>query len=296
MSTGEKHFGPVWFIPGENQGKYPYCHSVYVEGAGVVIDPASDRRRLEELLKHPGIQEVWLSHFHEDHFMHLDLFDDLPLLLSEADAPPLSSLQAFLDAYGLEDPHREPWEILLREQFHFRPRTPDRLLHPGETIDLGSTKVEVMNMPGHTPGTLCFYFREPRVLFMGDYDLTKFGPWYGDRDSSIEETIQSVNRLRSLPARVWIASHEKGLFERDPGELWDDFLQVIEYREERLLALLSEPRTMADIVEACIIYRKPREPKSFFQFGERALMGKHLERLLDQGTVLKEGEMYVKNL
>jgi hydroxyacylglutathione hydrolase len=102
--------------------------------------------------------------------------------------------------------------------------------------------------------------------------------------------------LRSLPARVWIASHEKGLFEREPGELWDDFLQVIEYREERLLALLSEPRTMTDIVEACIIYRKPREPKSFFQFGERALMGKHLERLLDQGRVRKEGEMYVKNL
>ena len=35
-----QQFGPVWFIPGENHGKYPFCHSVYVEGAGVLIDPA----------------------------------------------------------------------------------------------------------------------------------------------------------------------------------------------------------------------------------------------------------------
>jgi len=44
----EKHFGPVWFIPGENKGKYPFCHSVYIEGECILIDPASDRNRLEK--------------------------------------------------------------------------------------------------------------------------------------------------------------------------------------------------------------------------------------------------------
>jgi hypothetical protein len=29
----EKHFGPVWFIPGKNRGRYPFCHSVYIDGA-----------------------------------------------------------------------------------------------------------------------------------------------------------------------------------------------------------------------------------------------------------------------
>jgi len=36
----EKKFSPIRFIPGINQGKYPYCHSVYIEGAKILIDPA----------------------------------------------------------------------------------------------------------------------------------------------------------------------------------------------------------------------------------------------------------------
>jgi len=38
----KQHFGPVWFIAGENRGRYPSCHSVYVDGPGVLIDPASN--------------------------------------------------------------------------------------------------------------------------------------------------------------------------------------------------------------------------------------------------------------
>ena len=91
----ETHFGPIWFIPGENDGKYPFCHSLYIESAGILIDPASDRKRLKELKKDPGVKEVWLSHWHEDHFMHLDLFDDLPLRIMKEDAAPLTDLELF---------------------------------------------------------------------------------------------------------------------------------------------------------------------------------------------------------
>ena len=43
----ERRFGPITFLPGPNRGKYPFCHSLYVEAERrVVIDPASDRTRL----------------------------------------------------------------------------------------------------------------------------------------------------------------------------------------------------------------------------------------------------------
>jgi hypothetical protein len=32
-----QQFGPVWFIPGENRSKYPFCHSVFIEGARVLM-------------------------------------------------------------------------------------------------------------------------------------------------------------------------------------------------------------------------------------------------------------------
>ncbi|MBW1703452.1 MAG: MBL fold metallo-hydrolase, partial [Deltaproteobacteria bacterium] len=259
----EKHFGPVWFIPGENHGKYPYCHSIYIEGAGVLIDPASDRKRLVQLRQNPGVKSVWLSHWHEDHFMHLDLFDDLPLCISEPDAPPLSDLELFMDSYGIDDISRDYWRSLFKEQFHFQPRKPMRFLQGGEIIHFDTVTVEAISTPGHTPGHLSFFFKGPEVLFMGDYDLTSFGPWYGDVGSSIEETIASVKRLRNITARVRVTSHETGVFEEEPGKIWDQYLDVINKREEKLINLLDEPHTLEDIVGAWIVYGKEASGKTY---------------------------------
>jgi glyoxylase-like metal-dependent hydrolase (beta-lactamase superfamily II) len=291
----EKHFGPILFIPGENRGKYPACHSIYVEGAGVLIDPASDRQRLTRLRDKPGVKTVWLSHWHEDHLAHLDLFDDLPLCISEQDAPPLSDLDLFLDGYGMFDgDSRQYWQTILSNDFHFRPRKPARFLQGGETISLGTVTVEVISTPGHTPGHLSFFFRGPEVLFLGDYDLTRFGPWYGDVYSSIQETISSLERLRNISAKVWLTSHETGIFEQEPGNLWDQYHNVITERENKLLKLLDKPQPFEDIVGAWIIYGKPREPKEFFESGERGHMKKHLEKLINQGVLATEGGKYYK--
>ena len=276
----EKHFGPVWFIPGANKGRYPFCNSVYVESAGVVIDPGSDRERLSALAAGPGVRAVWLSHWHEDHFMHLDLFDHLPFCIHEDETPPLTDPEIFMDWYGIDNPEfRDYWRQALRDTFHYKPRKPAQTFAGVETVDLGGLTVEVIHVPGHTPGHLAFFFKDPRVLFMSDYDLTPFGPWYGDRDSSIEDTIESVERLRELPARVWLTGHEGGVFEEFPAEQFDRYLAVVREREEKLLDFLREPRAMDEIVNQWIVYRKPREPRAFFEYGEKALMTKHLERL-----------------
>lgn len=292
----EKCFEPVCFIPGPNKGKYPHCHSVYIESDGVLLDPAGDRERLIKLKEQSGVEQVWLSHWHEDHIAHLDLFDDLPLRISEPDAPQLSDINIFMDAYGFSDKAiREFWELLLKDQFHFKPRKPAETFKDGDVIELETVTVEVIPTPGHTPGHTSFFFREPKVLFMGDYDLTPFGPWYGDSESSIQDTIKSVQRLKQVPAEVWITCHETGLFEKDPGDLWDQYLQVIQTREDKLLNLLQTPRTMDEIIDACIVYGKPREPKEFFSIGERGIMGKHIEDLLNKGMIQVENEYFLLN-
>jgi len=288
----ERSFGPIRFLPGENRGRYPFCHSLYIEGAGVLIDPASDRERLIRLRAEEDVKMVWLSHWHEDHFMHLDLFDDLPLWISPRDAPPLADLRILLDWYGLNDQERTVWEPLLREQFHYRPRKPAHYLMDGETIRLGDLSVDVIATPGHTPGHLAFLFREPSVLFAGDYDLTRFGPWYGDLFSDIDATRASLIRLSGIRVHIVLTGHETGVFEDPPEELWRQYGSVIAEREKKLLALLEQPRTLEEIVAACIIYGRPREPRAFFAFGERVHMIKHLEHLQKRGMVLSGNGYY----
>jgi glyoxylase-like metal-dependent hydrolase (beta-lactamase superfamily II) len=198
-----------------------------------------------------------------------------------------------LDAYGVDEPEaRTRWKALLEETFHFKPRRADRFLEEGQVIDLEGVAVAIIHTPGHTPGHLGFHFVEPDVLFLGDYDLTAFGPWYGDRDSSIAHSVASVQRLRSIPARVWLTAHETGVFDAAPPELWDAYLGVIDRRRQALLEFLATPRRMDEIVDAWIAYRKPREPLDFYTHAEKALMGKHLEALMAERRVACDGCRY----
>jgi hypothetical protein len=47
-------------------------------------------------------------------------------------------------------------------------------------------------------------------------------------------------------------------------------------------------------VEAWIIYGRSREPRAFYELGERALMKKHLDRLMRLGRVVQEKSKYIK--
>jgi glyoxylase-like metal-dependent hydrolase (beta-lactamase superfamily II) len=289
MVLEEKHFGPVWFLPGRAGGRYPNCISVYLEGPGILIDPATDRERLQALRGDPGVKEIWLSHWHEDHIMHLDLFEDLPLVIHEKDVLPLTDMEILLDGYGMEsDRIRGLWRQLMIEQFHYRPRKPTRTFQGGEVFSFGALTVEVLHTPGHTPGHCAFFFPEVGVLFTGDYDLSSFGPYYGDREATIEETIASVQRLKEISARVWMTGHKPALFEKDPAEAWDRYLGIIQRREERLLAFLEQPRTMEEIISQWIVYQKPQDP----DFTERVMIGKHVEKLVREKRIIREGKTF----
>jgi len=265
----ERRFGPILFLPGPNRGKYPFCHSLYVEGRKrVLIDPASDRVRLEALKGSPGVDEVWLSHYHEDHFTNLDLFDDRPFRISAADAPALGDMDSFHEYYGIREPGlKREWSLLLETMFNFRPRTCPHPFDDGEVVDLGGVTAEIIATPGHTIGHCAFHFKEPGqdsgVLFLGDYDLTSFGPWYGDDRSDIDATIASVRRLQDVQARVWVAAHEQGVFEVDPGPAWNTYLAVIDRRERLLMDLLVMPHTVADVVERASCMASPGSRGAF---------------------------------
>ena len=291
----DRQFGRISFICGENGGRYPFNHSLYIEGddARVIIDPASDFEKLKRLQDKDGVDLVWLSHWHEDHIHYLHLFEDCPKWISARDFPPLTDIEIFLDWYGLKEVHqRDYWKKIMLEMFNFMPLQKARFIEDDEKIDLGNLPVQVIATPGHTPGHLSFFFPAEEILFLGDYDLTPFGPWYGDVASSIEDTIKSILRLKAIPAKRWITCHETGLFEENPGDLWQRYENVIYEREARVLEFLSQPRSLKEIAAAWLIYGKPRKPLEFFEFNELVLVKKHLDYLVKQGRVVCEEDIY----
>ncbi len=262
----------------------------------MIVDPSSDCERILRIRDGEGIDTVCLTHWHEDHFKYIDLLDDCRLWTSGPDAEPLADMDIFLDWYGIAgDEGKELRKVIrprLINEFGFKPRTPDRLLRDREIVDLGNEAMEVIATPGHSPGHLALFFLESRVLFLGDYNLDTFGPWYGDPYASIEPIENSLRRLREVPAKVWITSHGRDVIEEDPGEKWDIYLNAIQRREDDLVRFLKSPRTMDEIIDQWIILGKPQEPLNYYRFGEKAHLEKHLDRLMTNKQVHFENKKY----
>jgi glyoxylase-like metal-dependent hydrolase (beta-lactamase superfamily II) len=284
----------LWLIEGGKGGRYPYAHSLYLrDGGGVLIDCGSDLEDILRLKKEEGLRVVVMTHYHEDHFLFLHMLPDVEVWASVEDAPALESLEVLLDRYGVAG---SEWDAffrnLLSEKFSYRPRRIARRITDGEHLRFGRTGAVAVTAPGHTPGHLCLLFPSEGVLFLADYDLTDFGPWYGDRPGNIEAFRRSAKMLAEIGAGVNVVSHENPVHHGNIGPKVAEYLSHIDRREEALRGFLRQPRSMREIIDRRIVYGEGR-PGQWFDYGEWALMSKHLEGMVARGEAACEGDRYV---
>jgi len=286
--------GIIKFIRG---GRYPFCNSVLVDDTTrLVIDASSDQRKLQEFKDQGRVDLLMNSHAHEDHLIFNYLFTDSKFCTHFLDAQQFQDINSLIDSYGdLSKEDKEKWRRFLQEECNYSPRKVDIFLKNGMLLDLGKTQMEVVHTPGHTRGHCSFYFPRERVLFTADLDFTKAGPYYGDRTSDIDETIQSLERLKGYPADVYLTSHGKGVFEDTPGVI-DRYLNIIFEREEKVVQFLKTgPKTMDQIVDLGIIYGKKSISTGPWDLTitEGFMIAKHLERLIRRGKAKRRENLYI---
>ena len=289
-------FGPLKFVPGKKGGRYPYCHSLVIEGEETwVVDPAGDKDYLAHLARTRRVTGVFISHFHEDHQKYNYLFPEARFYVPAAEVEAFESLEAVFALMGLDDPQAQAYwgEIMVRE-FNFRPLENLIPYQPGHCFQQGAITLEIIPSPGHTQGHSCFYFPRQEVLFLADVDLTTFGPWYGDQTSSLEDFEATLERLAGFKAATYITAHEQGIYGRKdfPAAL-AAYRQIISQREARLLKALTTPKTVKQLAEGHFFYGKPKDPPFIYQHIETQMITKHLERLLRQGRVSHTEGLYV---
>ncbi|WP_449281619.1 MBL fold metallo-hydrolase [Leucobacter sp.] len=81
-----------------------------------------------------------------------------------------------------------------------------RRLRDGERIDLGGTVLEVLHLPGHTPGSLALYDRDRGELYSGDvvYDDVLLDSLPESDPPAYE---RSLRRLRGIPVERVLPGH-----------------------------------------------------------------------------------------
>ena len=276
----------VAVLLGVGAGKYPDGNSTLVRGSesGILIDPSLTVHARGGV---PGVERVLVSHAHEDHIAGLSATGAAHVHAHHDDVHGIRSVDGLLSIYGLPPEDAVEFAEELRTTFHVGDLPGATGFADGDVFDLGGVTVRVMHLPGHTRGHSAFVVEPDGVAFVGDVDLSSFGPYYGDHWSDLDDFVASIARVRELDAAHYVTFHHKGIVSgRDEFvRQLDTFASVIDRRDDRLLAMLERPQSFDELVAEGVVYRAGTRPPHFGDAVERRTIDLHLARLQRAGAV-----------
>lgn len=297
MSVSMEHlverldFGRVSVFFGDKSGKYPDGNQVLIRGTDTRA--ALDTPVVSNVIgaEFDAAELVVLGHAHEDHMAGLHRLPGARVHAPMADLPAVQSWEGFTSVMGMESLELQA-KVLeqFQRQFFYAPR-PDAIgYEDGAVWELGGSRIRAFHMPGHTAGHTVLLIEPEGVAFIGDIDLTGFGPYYGDACSSLKDFRRSLKRLPQVPAKVWVTSHHRGVYTDRDVFLRDlqAFEAKFQEREQRLLEMLAQrPQTLEQLVQQRLLY-----PPGFYapwvEAAETRTLLRHLDELLAAGRVGQE--------
>lgn len=169
------------------------------EKEALIVDPGAEGSKISSEVDHLGLKPVaiLLTHAHFDHIGAVDVIRDtygIPVYLHKKEAdwmqnPALNGSSLFP---MVEDIEAKP---------------ADELIERERKLVIGSFNIEVYETPGHSPGSVSFYFKDLGVVFSGD---ALFQGSIGRTDLPLgnhDQLINSIhNRLLTLPEHTIVAS------------------------------------------------------------------------------------------
>lgn len=167
------------------------CYLMVDEATGkaAVIDPGFCSQELTGAIERVGrenVEAILLTHGHYDHIMGVPLVREMTgakIYIHPQDAPFTSDSELNLSRM-IAQRQCEPFEA-------------DVLLQDGDTVQVGSVAVRLMNTPGHTRGSSCYLAED--ALFTGDTLMRGTMGRTDFQTGNAMEMQRSLVRIRELP-------------------------------------------------------------------------------------------------
>jgi glyoxylase-like metal-dependent hydrolase (beta-lactamase superfamily II) len=261
-------------------------------------------RRLDEVTR------IVVSHGHVDHygaarFVQERHGGEVPVLVHPADAGKISEAgpswrdrapvyAAYLARQGVPS---EVVEVVSRageRSFSLARRVGAvQDLREGDLLRTRELALEVLHMPGHTPGLVCLYDRARRLFFSDDHLLAKVSPnplidlGPDGQDGAFRPLIAylgSLERTRALEIELVLPGHGPPF--SGHREVIDGLLAFYRKRQARIGDLLAEaPRSAYEISRA--LWPAARPGDTFLTLSETIA---NLEVMQDRGEVARDEE------
>ena len=191
--------------------------------------------------------------------------------------------------------HSHPDHLPLADRFAKPHRASVRRypeLGDGDIVRAGNTNLTALYTPGHSADHLCFWIPEARMMFTGDLILGQGSSMVTYPEGDVAAYLRSLDRLAALGPSILFPGH------------WDPvksaMAKIDEYRRHRLereaqvlAAVHLSPGTAAELTRS--VYGELDEK---LMVAAEMTLRAHLRKLVDDGVVREEGEVYeaVRNL
>ncbi len=280
----------VYLLRGANNARFPEANCMLLDDDVLtLVDAGANIKHITKGLKTLGheiedIDRIVLTHFHIDHKGHSEYIRNISeceVICHPLAVKGVESFKGMAEYYGIQNhPLFGKWKTTLNEWLPHVIGDYDitGTFTEGRSINSGTIDLIPIHTPGHTIDHTVFGINGTQTLFLVDIDLTKFGPWYGNVVSDIQNFRTSIEKIMKLQPVVGISSHLLEPVTEDLEINLSKYLQIFENREKDILSAIEDGyNTLEKLVQRPTIY--PKIPRDLYYVFEEFMLLKHLEDL-----------------
>jgi len=164
--------------------------------------------------------------------------------------------------------------------------TGDIFVEDGDILDIGGLHLEMIYTPGHSPASICIYFKESKILFSGDHILGIGTTVVEAPEGDMAQYVDSLRKLLKYPIGLICPGHGPPIWkpERKIEEL-------IAHRRERELQVMASLRRGKRKVAELVSEIYPELDYRLLELARMQVLA-HLRKLVMEKKVSVSGEKY----
>ena len=297
--------------------KWLNSYVVRSEGRFLIIDTGFNQdecqNEMSANLRKLGVDlnrtDVFVTHFHVDHIGLVGSLatDNSKVYLNEREARQIKSLrdnwvghwQKLLDVYVANGLPAEDVRMSMEGhpllKYGLKREVAFSIAKDGDIIEVGDFHFQCISTPGHSPGHMCLYEPNKRILVSGDHILSDITPniaYWLEMDDPLNEYLTNLEKVQALEVKIALPGHRRLI-----RDLHKRIRELQEHHRDRLNEVLAALRDgaktglqIAPRITWDIPFKRWEEfppTQKWFAFGETLA---HLRFLENNGKVRRESE------